>query len=138
MAVQIQVTEPLSAEFLTALNDWLTTRQTNIVAELATYDVSPPPPPVTNPPVNTAAPVVAQVDPNLTCTTGTWDNAPASYAYQWSKDDGTIIGGNYMNYPIAFADVGAVISCTVTATNAIGATQGPPSNSVTVTAPPAP
>ena len=60
MAVQIQVTEPLSAELMTALNDWLTTRLTNIIDELATYDVGPPPPAPTAPPVNTMAPVVEQ------------------------------------------------------------------------------
>jgi hypothetical protein len=135
MAVQIQVTDPISPEMETALNDWLNTRLSNIVAELATYGVGPPPPPITDPPVNTVAPVVTQVDPNLTCTTGTWDNDPSSYSYQWAKDDGTLIGGNYMNYPITFADVGTTITCTVTATNTIGSTQGPPSNGVVVTSP---
>lgn len=137
MAVSIQVTEPLSAELVTALNDWLNTRLSNIITELATYDVGPPPPPITDPPVNTAAPVVTQVDPNLVSTTGTWDNSPTSYVYQWTKDDGMAIGGNYMNYPITFADVGSTITCTVTATNNIGSTTGPPSNSVIVTSPPA-
>lgn len=137
MTVQISVTEPISAEMVTALNDWLTTRLANIVTELDTYGVGPPPPPITNPPVNTAAPVVTQVDPNLVATTGTWDNSPTSYVYQWEKG-GTVIGGNYMNYPISFADVGSTITCTVTATNNIGSTQGPPSNDVVVTSPPAP
>jgi len=135
MAVNIQVTEPLSAELLTALNDWLTTRLAAIIVELSTYDVGPPPPPITDPPINTAAPVVTQVDPDLLSTTGTWDNEPTIFAYQWARDDGTVIGGNYMNYPITFADVGSTITCTVTATNHIGPTTGPPSTGVVVTPP---
>jgi hypothetical protein len=136
MAVQIQVTDPISAEMITALNDWLNTRMSNIVADLASYGVGPPPPPITDPPVNTAAPVVTQDGSNLTSTTGTWDNAPSSYSYQWARDDGTLIGGNFMNYAIMMADVGTTITCTVSATNNFGTTQGPPSNGVVVTTPP--
>jgi hypothetical protein len=140
MSVNIQVTEPLSDEMINALNDWLTTRQQNIVDELATYDVGPPPPPITDPPENVDVPYVEQAGNNLTCTMGNWNNmqqSPATYAYQWAKDDGTLIGTNASLYPISFADVGQTIGCTVTASNAIGTTTAPPSNSVVVTAPPA-
>ena len=136
MAVQIQVTEPLSAEMITALNDWLTTRLANIIDELATYDVGPPPPPPTAPPVNTVAPVVEQVGSNLTCTTGIWDGMPTSFTYQWNG--GSNASTNSPTYVIALADVGNTINCTVSATNTIGTTQGPPSNDVVVTSPPAP
>lgn len=135
MSVGISVTEPLSNEMITALNDWLTARLGNIVAELATYDVGPPPPPITDPPANTVVPVVTQVDPNLVCDTGTWDNSPSSYSYQWAKDGTPIVGPNLSTYPIAFADVGTTITCIVTATNAIGSTESPLSNGVVVVAP---
>ena len=135
MSVNINVTEPLSDEMINALNDWLTTRLGNIVDELATYDVGPPPPPITDPPVNVTAPYCEQDGSNLTCTMGTWDNKPISYSYQWAVDDGTSIGGNMPTYSIAFADVGLTIGCTVTATNNIGSTIGPPSNGMTVVAP---
>jgi hypothetical protein len=134
MAVTINVTEPLSDELMTALNDWLVTRQQNIVDELATYDVGPPPPPITDPPSNVTAPLAEQSGSNLTCTMGTWDNEPSSYTYVWSREDGSF-AGSAATYPIAFADVGVTFSCVVTATNTIGTTQGPPSNSVTVVSP---
>lgn len=138
MSVNIQVTEPLSAELLTALNDWLTARLAKIVDELATYDIGPPPPPVTDPPVNVTVPYCEQSGPNLTCTMGNWDNMqqdPHSYAYTWKKEDGTMVGTNAPTYAVAFADVGVTFTCTVSATNKIGTTEGPPSNSVTVVAP---
>lgn len=140
MSVSIQVTEPISDEMLTALNDWLTARQQNIIDELATYEVGPPPPPITDPPVNRDVPYAEQQNTVLNCTMGNWDNMQAtgaSYAYLWKKDDGTAVG-TAANYPIAFADVGSTFSCVVTATNAIGSTTAPPSNSVTVVSPPSP
>lgn len=43
---------------------------------------------ITDPPVNTVAPAVtgtAQVGQTLSCTTGTWDNSPSGYTYQWQR-----------------------------------------------------
>lgn len=53
----------------------------------------------------------------LTCTSGTWSNTPDSYAYQWRRDGNAIIGATAATRLLALADVGAAMSCTVTATN---------------------
>jgi hypothetical protein len=135
MSVQISVTEPISEEMVTALNDWLTTRQQNIIDELAIYDVGPPPPPVTDPPVNTLTPVATQDVNNLTCTTGNWNNSPTSFTYQWSNHNGPVMGATYPSYAITFNDVGVGFTCTVTAINNIGSTVAPLSNNVVVVAP---
>lgn len=135
MSVNISVPGPISPDMTQALIDTLTTRQAEVVSELADLGVGPPPPPITDPPVNTTAPVVTQVDTNLNSTTGVWDNTPTSYTYSWLREDGIMVG-TLSTYPIAFADVDLSFTCTVTATNNIGTTQGPPSNSVVVVSPP--
>lgn len=53
----------------------------------------------------------------LTCSSGTWSNTPDSYAYQWRRDGSAIIGAAAATRVLALADVGAAMSCTVTATN---------------------
>jgi hypothetical protein len=53
----------------------------------------------------------------LTCSTGTWSNTPDAYAYQWSRGGSQIIGANASTRLLSAADVGAVMTCTVTATN---------------------
>jgi hypothetical protein len=136
MAVSISVVDPISAEMVTALNNWLTTRLATITDELATYDVTAPPPPLTDPPGNIDPPVVAQDASNLTSTDGTWSNTPTSFTYQWARDDGGTITSSSPSYPILFADIGVTFTCTVSASNQIGTTIGPPSNSVTVVSPP--
>jgi hypothetical protein len=74
-------------------------------------------------PANTVAPVVSG-DPTegetLSCTTGTWTNSPSSYAYQWLRDDVEIGGATSSTYDLVFADIDAMVSCEVTATNAGG------------------
>jgi hypothetical protein len=72
------------------------------------------------PPVNTVAPAITGTtteDETLTCSTGTWNNSPASYTYQW-KDDGVAISGAVAStYVLTASEVGATITCTVTAYN---------------------
>jgi hypothetical protein len=74
-------------------------------------------------PANTVAPVVSG-DPTegetLSCTTGTWTNSPSGYAYQWLRDDVEISGATSSTYDLVFADIDAMVSCEVTATNAGG------------------
>lgn len=75
------------------------------------------------PPVNTVAPVIsgtATEGQTLTSTQGTWSPAGTSYAYQWKRDGANISGATSTTYVLVTADVGALITCTVTATNADG------------------
>lgn len=77
------------------------------------------------PPVNTSAPVVsgtAREGSTLSCSTGSWDNEPTSYGYQWYYADGdvAIIGATSSSYLVQAGDVGEEIYCVVTATNAAG------------------
>lgn len=74
-------------------------------------------------PVNAAAPTIsgtATVGQALTATTGTWSNAPQSYAYQWKRGGSTIAGATSSTYTLVAADQGAAISVAVTATNPSG------------------
>lgn len=76
-------------------------------------------------PVNTVLPAIsgdAEVGATLTTTTGTWDNSPESYAYQWKSDGVAIDGETTSSYVVQAIDVGTNISVTVTATNAAGST----------------
>jgi hypothetical protein len=87
------------------------------------------PPTPTDPPVNVDRPYVSQAGDTLNCTMGNWTGAPTAYAYQWQKN-GENIGADAASYTVLAADVGATMTCVVTATNAYGATQAPPSNPV--------
>ena len=84
---------------------------------------------IASPPVNTAAPVVTgtpQRTAILTATSGSWDGAGVTVAYQWqrSADGGTtwtdIAGATKVAYTAAAADEGDVVRALVTATNADG------------------
>lgn len=76
-------------------------------------------------PVNTVAPVVSGtliVAAMLSCTTGTWTNTPTSYAYQWRRDGVDIGGETASTHTLVLDDVGKMMTCLVTATNADGST----------------
>lgn len=71
-------------------------------------------------PVNSVLPAVSGVTivgQTLTCSNGTWTNSP-TFAYQWRRDDVPIVGANASTRVLAGGDQGALMSCTVTATNA--------------------
>lgn len=96
----------------------------------------PPPPPAKKPPVNTVAPKLTYAaGPDgkihdggaLSVTSGTWSNAPKSYAYQWQRCTDTngctpISGATTTKYTATTADVGFSLSVVVTAANADGKT----------------
>ena len=99
-------------------------------------------------PVNTVAPVVTPSSgtagtTTYSSTTGSWNNSPTSYSYQWQSFDtptfitapGTSTNSTYTP-PSNFFALGYLspIRCRVTATNAAGSTQAF-SNTVTVSAP---
>jgi PKD repeat protein len=83
-------------------------------------------------PVNTAPPTIAgfagqyQV---LNASTGTWTNAPSSYAYQWQRCGSggsgcaAIAGATTSSYQLQAADVGSTIRVSVTASNGAGSSQ---------------
>jgi hypothetical protein len=86
------------------------------------------------PPQNQDVPYVggtAEVEGTLTCTMGNWTGEPDSYAYAWQSDGApnSAIGDTYT---VAAGDAGHSISCIVTATNAHGSTEAPPSNAVAI------
>ena len=85
----------------------------------------------TAPPVNRDVPFVSQSGSTLNCTMGNWDGEPTSYAYQW-QIDGADVGTGGADYAVQSGDVGKGAVCVVTATNALGSTVAPPSNSVVV------
>jgi hypothetical protein len=78
---------------------------------------------ITDPPLVTVMPVIsgslAHPAP-LSCTTGTWTNSPTSYTYQWYRAGTAIAGATASTYTTAAADVGQILACNVTATNAAG------------------
>jgi hypothetical protein len=86
----------------------------------------PPPPPQPPPPVNTVRPLVQVVTDlvvgsQLALTAGTWTGAsPFTYARVWLRDGSPIAGAIAAGYTLVAADVGAMISGIVTATDANG------------------
>ena len=72
-------------------------------------------------PTNTVAPVAsgtAELGELLSCTSGTWTGEGVlSYAYQWLRDGASIAAATANTYTLVEADVGALISCRVTATD---------------------
>jgi hypothetical protein len=90
--------------------------------------------------VNTAVPVIsgtAQSGQTLTSSTGSWQNSPTGYSYQWSRCSAscTPIGGaTAAGYQATNSDVGSKLQVTVTASNAGGSTAASSSQTATVQA----
>lgn len=75
-----------------------------------------------SPPANTALPVISGTfnqGQNLSVSNGTWTGSP-TYTYQWTRDTVAISGATSSTYLLVADDVGTVVACTVTATNAYG------------------
>jgi hypothetical protein len=85
---------------------------------------SVPPPPVQN-----GAPVIsgasghgrAYVRDTLSCSDGTWSNAPTAFAYAWASDGAAVVGATGQSYVVAPIELGHALSCSVTASNGGGA-----------------
>lgn len=97
---------------------------------------SPPLPAGKALPVNTVAPAITgtpTVGQQLAASTGTWTGtATITYSYQWLRGAGStpIAGANAALYTAALADVGQVLRCRITASNAfaeVTATSNPTS-----------
>jgi hypothetical protein len=54
----------------------------------------------------------------LTCTSGTWEGEPTSFAYAWLRDGDAVAAGE--QYVVTAADAGAELRCRVTAHNGGG------------------
>lgn len=85
------------------------------------------------PPTVVDVPYASQSDDGatLSCTVGNWNGQPTEYAYAWHKD-GVPTGSVDMPYAVQPDDSGHSLACVVTATNALGSTAAPMSNSVAV------
>jgi hypothetical protein len=90
---------------------------------LAAAIVGPIKAPAALAPVNTAAPTLTgtpALGQTLTCTTGTWANAPTSFSYTWLRSGVPIAGQAGSTYVVQAADQGHTVSCQVTAGNGGG------------------
>ena len=83
------------------------------------------------PPVNVDVPYVSLTGAMASCTMGNWQGEPTSYAYAWHLD-GVANGATDATYTVTPDDSGHSLACVVTATNAMGSTAAPMSNSVAV------
>ncbi len=94
----------------------------------------------TSAPTNNTAPTISGstlVGSTLTCSQGSWDDGYATLVYQWLRGGSAISGATSTTYVSTDTDVGAAITCQVTATNVGGATSAA-SSAVTVEAAPSP
>lgn len=88
----------------------------------ATSAISAVPAPVkTSDPVASGTATEGQV---LSVTNGSFTNSPTSYTYQWKRDGSAISGATSSAYTLVSGDVGASITCTVTAINGGGSASG--------------
>jgi subtilisin family serine protease len=93
-------------------------------------------------PVNSVLPSIsgtAQSGQTLSASTGSWQNSPTGYSYQWSRCTPgctTIGGATATSYQATDSDVGATLEVTVTASNSGGSTPATSNQTNTVQAAP--
>ncbi len=100
-----------------------------------TPTVTPVPP---GAPALTAAPQItgkAKAGATLSCSQGSWSNAPVGFAYQWSRDGTPIAGATHATYKVQSTDEGLTLTCAVTATNAAGSSSPATTKGVLVPVP---
>ncbi len=72
--------------------------------------------------MNTAPPTISgtpNVGETLSCSSGSWDNNPTSYSYEWDQD-GIPLGAFSETYAVEGPSANHSLTCTVTAFNAAG------------------
>jgi hypothetical protein len=89
------------------------------------WDPTQPPSELPPPPVNTAPPTVVELStltPGevLVCNPGSWSGSGNVYTRVWRRDGASIAGATAATYTMVDEDVGSMVGCTVTATNAGG------------------
>ncbi|TFB71956.1 LPXTG cell wall anchor domain-containing protein [Cryobacterium glaciale] len=60
----------------------------------------------------------AAVDQTLSAAAGSWEPSGATLTYQWLRSGSPVIGATASTYPLTAADLGAVVTVTVTAVKA--------------------
>jgi hypothetical protein len=93
---------------------------------------SPPPATSTGPPAITGT---VKAGRRLSCSPGTWTNYPTGYTYQWSRGETPSVGATDQSYTVQPTDEGLTLTCTVTGSNAAGASKPATSKSVLVRVP---
>jgi hypothetical protein len=63
-----------------------------------------------------------EVGATLACSSGTWENDPTDYGYDWLRDGNVVTSGG-SDLVVSAADRGHVLACAVTASNEGGASQ---------------
>lgn len=89
-------------------------------AQSAPVEVPAPP---QQAPLSSQAPSISgtpTVTETLSCAPGSWENDPASYAYEWTRDGAPISEASTETYVVQEADQGHSLGCTVTASNNAG------------------
>jgi endoglucanase len=96
-------------------------------------------------PVNTSPPVISGTPTQgqtLSASTGSWLNAPTSYAYRWQRCAGgtcaAISGATAPTYQLQQADVGDAVNVVVTASNRYGSGSATSAQTATIAAAPPP
>jgi large repetitive protein len=83
-------------------------------------------------PINTAINTISDTTPTvgdiISSTTGSWDNSPTAYFYQWYRNEVIISGATSSSYTVVEADYNLPLTCTVVATNANGSSDAVTSN----------
>ncbi len=74
----------------------------------------------------------AKIGSRLSCSRGSWSRTPTTYAYQWMRNATDIPGATSSSYLLQAADLGANLSCRVTATNAAGSAERTSAHSAVV------
>ncbi|MGA2012481.1 MAG: nidogen-like domain-containing protein [Solirubrobacteraceae bacterium] len=75
------------------------------------------------PPTNVTPPQITgatKAGSTLTCSTGSWTNAPTGYTYQWYRDGTALAGATSSTYKLGTLDEGTSLTCAVTASNIAG------------------
>ncbi len=115
----------------------------NALAEETPAPEAPPPSPGT--PVNVSPPTIAGTATEgevLSASSGTWTEAPTSYAYQWQDCNtsgeacANVSGATSSDYTLRADDVGHTLRVAVTASNAGGSSQASSDATATVASSP--
>jgi hypothetical protein len=107
-------------------------------ASAALHDADAALPPAEGPPAVVDVPYVSGqgvVGATLECTMGNWTGEPTVYAYKWKSkklDIVTDLVAQGPTYLVDAKDASKEVFCVVTATNAGGATEAPPSNAILI------
>jgi hypothetical protein len=64
----------------------------------------------------------SEVGSFLFCSAGEWTGEPTAFGFRWLRDGAPIVGEAGESYITTQADIGSMIQCEVTATNAAGST----------------